>query len=266
MSAYCRPTGGTARGSCHPRHGHARLRRAVLSATLVIATACRQAESPGNDVEALLTTQTQELLDAVGSGNRAPWQRHLLDDAVFITEDGALRTKTQMVEDLRPLPAGISGQLRVTDFRVARRGSTAVTTYIAQEDETYFGQAIKASYRTSDTWVRTDTGWRLLASHVLAMRSDPPARSLPLEALREYEGVYALTPEITYTVHLTDAGLTGTRLGREPEPLRVEVPDMLFVPGQPRIRKVFERDGNGHITGFVDRREMWDITWRRRDP
>jgi hypothetical protein len=57
--------------------------------------------------------------------------------------------------------------------------------------------------------------------------------------------------------------LVGGRQGREMKPLEVEMRDVLFIPGQPRIRKIFQRDANGKITGFVDRRESWDLLWRR---
>jgi hypothetical protein len=35
------------------------------------------------------------------------------------------------------------------------------------------------------------------------------------------------------------------------------------VPGQPRTRKIFQRNSEGKITGFVDRREGEDLVWRR---
>jgi hypothetical protein len=50
------------------------------------------------------------------------------------------------------------------------------------------------------------------------------------------------------------------------KPLLVEVRDVLFIAGQPRIRKIFQRDTAGRITGFVDRRENWDLVWRRDRP
>jgi hypothetical protein len=43
----------------------------------------------------------------------------------------------------------------------------------------------------------------------------------------------------------------------------VEAPDVLFVPGQPRERRIFQRDGVGQITGFIERREGEDIPWKR---
>jgi len=99
---------------------------------------------------------------------------------------------------------------------------------------------------------------------VTALRDDPPAITLPTAKLDDYVGVYTLTPEVTYTIRRGSDGLTGERAGRKPEPLKVEVADCLFVPGQPRLRKIFQRDGDGRVTGFVERRESWDIVWRRQ--
>jgi hypothetical protein len=38
---------------------------------------------------------------------------------------------------------------------------------------------------------------------------------------------------------------------------------MFFVPGRPRLRTVFQRGPDGRITGFVERRESWDVVWKR---
>jgi len=35
------------------------------------------------------------------------------------------------------------------------------------------------------------------------------------------------------------------------------------VPGRPRYRKVFRRDSAGGITDFAERREAWDLVWKR---
>jgi hypothetical protein len=45
--------------------------------------------------------------------------------------------------------------------------------------------------------------------------------------------------------------------------LKAEAPDVLFVPGQTRYRKVFLRGSDGRVTGFAERREAWDIVWKR---
>ena len=55
---------------------------------------------------------------------------------------------------------------------------------------------------------------------------------------------------------LTDKGKPATEL-------KAELADVLFVPGQPRTRDIFQRDTNGHIIGFLSRREERDIVFKR---
>ncbi len=40
-----------------------------------------------------------------------------------------------------------------------------------------------------------------------------------------------------------------SRAGRQAEPLKAETPDVLFVPGKTRYRKIFKRAPDGHVTG-----------------
>ena len=57
--------------------------------------------------------------------------------------------------------------------------------------------------------------------------------------------------------------LTGERSGRPVQMLSVEAADVMFVPGQPRSRKVFLRSADGRVSGFVDRREGRDVPWKK---
>jgi ketosteroid isomerase-like protein len=238
----------------------------VTIACLVAVPASPAAQGTAEDVRAILRRQSEELLDAVTAGDAKVWDRYLADDVLFTDESGATMTKAQLVEGIRPLPKGISGELNVQDFDARIHGGTAVTTYVADESETYFGQVIHARYRITDTWIRTGDQWRLVASQVQALRQDPPALSLAAARLDEYVGVYVLTPEISYTIKREGDSLVGQRSGRQPEKLAAEVADFFFVAGQPRLRKVFQRGADGGITGFVERRESWDVLWKRANP
>lgn len=241
-----------------------RLFRAALVFALVLCTTGAGEQSGvSNDVPALLQRQTQELFDAIIPGDRTPWTRYLHESIVYAAEDGTTKTKAELVEEIRPLPKEITGKLRVTHFRAMLHAGTAITNYIADEEETYFGQVLHARYMVTDTWMQADTRWLLIGSQVLALRDDPPEIQLSPVKLDEYVGVYTLTPEVTYTIRRDGERLTGVRSGRKPETLKSELVDCLFVPGQPRLRKIFQRDATGRVTGFVERRESWDITWRR---
>lgn len=132
------------------------------------------------------------------------------------------------------------------------------------EDEVYHGYKLHCQYRATDTWLKTPAGWRLIAAQVLALRKDPPAFPFTARQLEEYVGSYALTPIITYEIRLKDGALEGQQTGRKAEPLKAEVADVLFVPGKPRYRKILQRGSDGRITGFVERREAWDLEWARK--
>lgn len=230
---------------------------------LALAAGVALPAGAGEDVPTLLRRQTQELLDAIGAGNAAVWERYLDPAILFVDENGKLMDKKQMVEGTKPLPAGVSGTIRIVDFRAAVAGEVAVATHVDDEHESYHGHELHCQYRTSDTWRKTPEGWRLLASQVQALRTDPPSAALPAAARQEYFGRYELAPGITYEIRARGEGLEGQQSGRPAEELRAEAPDVLFVPGKPRYRMIFTRGADGKITGFAERREAWDLVWKR---
>jgi ketosteroid isomerase-like protein len=214
-------------------------------------------------LETVLQKQTQELLDALSAGDPVVWERYLDPEFRVVDEAGGVQTGKQLIGDIRPMSAGVSGVLRVTELRVFEHGDFAVSTYVADENQSYHGQSLKCRYRTTDTWKKTPSGWRLAASQVTAIRTDPPSITLPVGLLEEYAGVYRLTPAIEFEIRRTRDGLEGVQSGRDSVKLLAEAPDVLFVPGRPRYRYVIQRGENGKITGFVMRREAWDIVWTR---
>jgi ketosteroid isomerase-like protein len=232
---------------------------AALAFVFVLATPARADEK----VPDLLRRQTQELLDAITTGSPAVWDRYLDDDARYVDESGNVSKKKQMVEDIKPLPEGVSGTIRVTEFDVAEHGGVAVTTHIDDESEDFHGHALHCRYRTTDTWMKTKDGWRLISGQVLALRTDPPSVPLAASLRAEYCGTYALTAAIAYEIRCEGDALEGQQTGRKTEELRAEAPDVLFVPGRPRYRYVFLRGADGKVTGMAQRREAWDLVWKR---
>jgi hypothetical protein len=238
--------------------------RAWLAAAMLLAAhGGGDATAADDDVPAVLERQTQELLDAITSGSPAVWER-LLDPRVsFTSEDGEVRSKPAMVADIRPLPKTITGTITVTDFKATVHGDVAITTHVDDEHETFHGQALHCQYRTTDTWIRTPQGWRLVGSQVLALRTDPPAVELTPAQLDDFVGRYDLAADLSYEIRRSGGLLTGQEAGRRPDTLRAETRDVLFVPGRPRYRKVFRRDAEGRVVDFAERREAWDLVWSK---
>src|SRR5262249_15388768 len=115
----------------------------------------------------------------------------------------------------------------------------------------------------TDTWHQTPAGWKMLSEMTNAVLNDPPVMQLPAAKLGEYAGRYELTADIHYTIRVDGNRLLGLRDGGKEVELKAEVPDVFFVAGSPRSRKIFYRDASGHVTGFGDRREGQDIKWKR---
>lgn len=235
-----------------------------VSATLLACVVMGAPEKPPTqNVPEVLQRQTQALYDAIATGEVAVWDEYLDAGVRFIDESGDVMSKKQMLEGTKPLPEGVSGTIRVTDFDVALHGEVAIATYVNDENEVFHGHALHCRYRTTDTWMKTAGAWRLIASQILALRTDPPSIVLPASVRAEYCGRYALTPEIGYEIRATGDALEGRQSGRPPEALLAEAADVLFVPGRPRYRYVILRGSDGKITGFAQRREAWDLVWTR---
>src|SRR5262245_25405757 len=60
-----------------------------------------------------LKRATQELLDAVAPGDVAVWQRYLSEDCVYTDEEGNVKTKQDLLKELKPLPKGYLGSIKM---------------------------------------------------------------------------------------------------------------------------------------------------------
>lgn len=215
-----------------------------------------------SSIETELRQNTQALLDALAPGDKATWDRLLDPKAVQVDENDVVRDKTQILAALEPLGPGLTGNLQIDDFCVALYDQVAVVTHEDKEYLEYHGQVLRSRFRMTDTWRRSPAGWRLLGEQVLAVQQDPP--SVPFDSKScAYAGRYALTADIVATIGCKGDMLTVERPGKPARTFLAETPDVFFEPGSPRTRRIFQRDTQGRVTGFVDRREERDIAWKK---
>jgi len=237
--------------------------RWLLPVALVFGLfAVAQAAAP-SAAETELRKIVQEMLDAVAPGNADVWRRYLHERVLRVDENGAVQTKEELLKEFAPLPPGLVGRAKVDTFKIELHDEVAVVAFEIQEHLDYHGQIMRSRFRVSDTWLKTAQGWQLLAEQVAAVLKDPPSVKLTQQQLCEYNGSYALTTEITVTLRCTQDGFTSERSGRLATQYLAEVPDVFFVAGQPRTRRIFTRDAQGKVVGFVDRREGEDVRWTR---
>jgi hypothetical protein len=211
---------------------------------------------------ATLQRATQALVDAFAPGERAVWEHYTDPSLTYVTEDNEVKNRAQLLDWIKPLPAGSTGWIVVQEFRCTDFGSFAVTTYLMDEHETIEGHELHARYRGSDTWRATAEGWRLVAAQVYAIPLDPP-RGGAAGALADYAGTYSLSAITRQTIRQDGDHLVAERPGRAPQLLVPETGDVFFTPGHPRTRRIFLRSADGRVAGFADRREGTDLKWTR---
>ncbi|HZS08039.1 MAG TPA: DUF4440 domain-containing protein [Blastocatellia bacterium] len=205
----------------------------------------------------------QALLDAVASGDKAVWEKHVADDLIYTDENWRILTKKQLLDSLAPLPKGYSGSIRVADVRSRINGDAAVLSYRVLEEEQIFGQKISPMYLVTDTYFRRNGRWQMIASHVIVRPSERKPVALNPKTCQAIVGEYELTGGVTYTITLEDDRLTGQRTGRAKEELLPADEYTFFPRGTIRGEKVFARDASGRVTHMLDRRENNDLVWKR---
>jgi hypothetical protein len=219
-----------------------------------------QAAAAGS-LENTLRARDQALLDALAPGNRAVWDAALAADALYIDENGKVFTRAEYLKSLEPLPANISGHIDIVDYQLHTDRDVALVIHKDDEHENFHGHSLEASYLMSETWIRRGRDWKLALVHVYVVAKDPPDITLPAAQLDEYVGRYSAGPDLTWIIRRDGDHLLGGREGRTP--LKIEAQDVLFVPGQPRERRFFQRAADGKVLGFIWRREGEDILWKR---
>jgi hypothetical protein len=209
-----------------------------------------------------LVQRTQELYDAVGPGNQAPWKKYVAEDAMFFDEKGRAMDKPALLEDLQPMPAGYSGSIRVVHAKSRFAANVAVLSYDCDEVETVFGRELHARYHSTDTWLYRNQAWQIVASQTLRYYEDPAAGAVSEAMLNDYGGMYELAPGNVITITRQGDELYAQRNSGKPYRLLPESPDLFFRAGV-EGRRLFHRDAEGHVDMMIDRRNNEDLLWKK---
>jgi Domain of unknown function (DUF4440) len=159
---------------------------AVLLAASVSATANDSgggcAFAMVSDLQYELEKHTRAMLNALATGDKAPWIRCLSERALITGDDGQTLTKAEFLAQLRPLPPGYSGHIRMENVRFLGARDAIIVSYDLGERETIFGHTISQRYHTTDTWVIQDGKWYLIASQALKalQRSQGKSHACPI--------------------------------------------------------------------------------------
>jgi ketosteroid isomerase-like protein len=233
-----------------------------MSALAILVTTALVALQPSGSREWFEKTE-QTLMDAVASGDHAVWDQVMDDTCVMTGEEGEQLTKAAFLKALRPLPQGLSGEIRVRDLTVQDLQDVAVVRFMADESETVFGQRLATKYRITDVFRRSGDTWRMVASHASVITADPPAQPVSSEGWPGLAGDYRLLPDgWTFHVVLRDGQLFG---GRDLNALRPLIPmsPTAFVLTGSLGEWLFATDSGGKGIRIVNLRKFEPLVWTR---
>src|SRR5215831_18197180 len=107
-------------GQEHPMSGSG-LRAIILLLALVSGFHARSASAAAGSragttvapTTAALERATQALVDALAPGQRAVWEHYADAALTYVTEDNEVKSRTELLADMKPLPPGSSGWIVV---------------------------------------------------------------------------------------------------------------------------------------------------------
>jgi hypothetical protein len=245
---------------------------AALAVTLPSTPVAQAAARPGPkttprnqapSAESFLKRASQQLLDAVARGDTVVWSRYLDPSCLYTDEEGGTATKAELLSQLRPLPKGYRGTIRLKHPQVLVTGETAVLTSDLDEELALYGQVLRTRFHLTSTWVKRPEGWKMIASQNAVLPSDHRAARVDPASFDAYVGTYGLAPDVTYAVARDGNRLYGQRKDRPKEELFPLGCDRFFRRGANRGEKLFVRDAQGRVTQMIDRRDNNDLVWRR---
>lgn len=239
----------------------------LIISLLFISSGCSRGPGGASISQGELVRRTQELVDSVAGGDKGPWKKYFADDAMFFDERGRSMNKEQLVAEITPLPEGSAGTIKVEKVQSHIERNVAILSYDLDETEIISGQTEKARYHETDTWMRRQGQWQIVAGQVLRYYADPAPGDVDPRTYADYVGRYELAPGKTLTILLDGKQLYQQR-GNEPKvELIAEATGIFFRKGvEGRIlfrRGASGKAGQGKVDTLIDRRNNEDVVWKK---
>jgi ketosteroid isomerase-like protein len=118
----------------------------------------------GENVKELLSKKERDWANAIVKGDIAFTEDLLADDYVGTGPDGRRLTKTQTLDEFRS-GAFKSESMFVDGIKVRVFGDTAVVTLDQSEKSQFQGKNVRGRSKWTDTFIRRNGKWQLVASH-----------------------------------------------------------------------------------------------------
>jgi Domain of unknown function (DUF4440) len=252
------------------------LYRILATAAIAVTSACHPLPAPaqaavGPTTPGITDQRVRATFEAIAHADTMALSGLLSDSLRWISPtSGAVLRKSQLLGAAARMPATISIRYMVDSIRLWRSGSTATAEYRLSDSRTFAAQTNTFTSRGLDLFHLEEGTWRL-RQHTQTWVPRPPATiSVDTAALRAFVGRYDRGNGFIDDVHLEPSGLMATSSAEKmmgaPGAHLLPVSENAFSPDGFAPLIVFERDGSGHVTGYVQQQPDGAVAHARRLP
>jgi len=210
-----------------------------------------QQKPDSNTVEQELLRLEREWLNAYEGRDVAAMERIVADDFTLTFGDGSVIDKAQAIADLkRPGPIDSTLKFSTEDVKVRVYGDTAILTGRVIEKRQRQNRDAVSESRYTDTYVRRQGRWQVVASHLSRLPPKRTAITVDPKIYDLYVGQYELTGGRVLTLTREGNALMSQPTGQPKFELFPESETSFFLKG-PDVQLVFVKDKDGRVTNLV---------------
>jgi ketosteroid isomerase-like protein len=134
----------------------------IVTSSFTLAQMTDDKSAPKGKTEQELIKLEQDRAQATVKGDTAFIDQNTADDYTFVSPRGALRTKAQVLADLKSGEIKLQAQ-DLDDLQARVYGDTAVITGRSTQKGQLYGQDAAGQYRFTRVYVKQDGKWKSVA-------------------------------------------------------------------------------------------------------
>ena len=138
--------------------------KAIFLVTAALMAGNAVAQTPRNADEEAIARRDRELNELIIKHDAAAASRYYDEAFVLTTSSGKLKSKGDLVAEIST-PGLVITANDNAEVVVRVRGDTAVLTGVLHQRGSYGGKDFDYQVHVTDTWVRSDGEWKILAGH-----------------------------------------------------------------------------------------------------
>lgn len=236
----------------------------------LLSFVCLLASSPAGAVPfdpAWFQKTTQALYDGLAAGDVKLWDKSLADDCIYTSEDGEVQGKAELLKSIAPLPKGFSGGIKLRGFTLRRVGDGEVAHYFADEWEDVYGQHLKTTYVSTDTWRHHHGVWQIVATQTTVVPRDLDAVPVDPKSFTPLLGTYKVSSDSpsSYQVFMRGDDLFGGRDEKSATRL-IPLSPLVYFQASSIHTMIFVMAASGAVDEVREIHKYNELTYKRVTP